>query len=78
MPNLESGKQMDVLILDFSKAFNGVNHSLLLHKLQRYGIQGTTNTWVSSFLYDRCQQWWWMDLNPPLSASDQESPSAQC
>ena len=55
MTNLESGKQTDVLIVDFSKAFDHVNHSLLLHKLQCYGVQGTTNAWVSSFLYDRCQ-----------------------
>ena len=40
--NLESSKQADVLIMDFSKAFNKVNHSLLLHKVQRYGVQGTT------------------------------------
>ena len=48
--NLESSKQADVLIMDFSKAFNKVNHSLLLHKLQRYGVQGTTSTWIANFL----------------------------
>ena len=36
--NLESGKQTDVLIMDFNKAFDKVNHSLLLHKVQRYGV----------------------------------------
>ena len=51
----ESGKQTDVLMLDFSKAFDRASHSLLLHKLQRYGVQGTTNAWISSFLYDRRQ-----------------------
>ena len=53
--NLESSKQTDVLIMDFSKAFNKVNHSLLLHKLQRYGVQGTTNTWIANFLNNRRQ-----------------------
>lgn len=33
--NLEYGKQTDVLITDFSKAFDHANHSLLLHKFQR-------------------------------------------
>ena len=36
--NLESGKQTDVLIMDFSKVSDKVNHSLLLHKLQSYGV----------------------------------------
>jgi hypothetical protein len=53
--NLENGKQTDVLVMDFSKAFDRVNHSLLLHKLQRYGVQGTTHAWISSFLRDRRQ-----------------------
>ena len=53
--NLESGKQTDILITDFSKAFDKVNHSLLLHKLQRYGVQGTTTTWIANFLNNRCQ-----------------------
>ena len=53
--NLESGKQTDILITDFSKAFDKVNHSLLLHKLQHYGVQGTTTTWIANFLNNRCQ-----------------------
>ena len=53
--HLESGKQTDVLIMDFSKAFDKVNHSLLLHKLQRYGVQGTTTAWIANFLNNRCQ-----------------------
>ena len=32
-----------------------MNHSLLLHKLQRYGVQGTTNTWIANFLNNRRQ-----------------------
>ena len=53
--NLESGKQTDVRIMDFSKSFDKVNHALLLHKLQRYGVQGTTNTWIANFLNNRRQ-----------------------
>lgn len=52
---VERGKQTDVPIMDFAKAFDRVNHSLLLHKLQRYGITGTTLTWIASFLKDRSQ-----------------------
>ena len=48
--NLEEGKQSDVLVMDFGKAFDKVWHSLLLHKLHHYGIQGETNRWIQAFL----------------------------
>ena len=53
--NLENGKQTDLLILDFSKAFDKVSHNLLLHKLYHYGIRGSTNQWIQTFLYNRTQ-----------------------
>ena len=53
--NLENGKQADVLIMDFAKAFDKVHHSLLLHRLQHYGIQVKLNRWIGGFLTDRRQ-----------------------
>ena len=53
--NLEGGRQTDIIILDFAKAFDRVNHSLLVHKLQCYGIKGSTITWIANFLSDRRQ-----------------------
>ena len=53
--NMSAGKQTDVLIMDFSKAFDKVSHSLLVHKLDHYGIRGKTNTWIQNFLSDRSQ-----------------------
>ena len=44
---------MDVAILDFSKAFDTVPHDKLLYKMNRYGVQGTTLKWSSSFLKNR-------------------------
>ena len=44
---------MDVVILDFSKAFDTVPHDKLLYKMERYGIQGNTLKWLSSFSKDR-------------------------
>lgn len=38
--NLENGKQTDIIVMDFAKAFDKVSHSLLLQKLHHYGIQG--------------------------------------
>ena len=42
--NSLEGKQTDVPVMDFAKAFDKVWHSLLLHKLHHYGIQGKTNS----------------------------------
>ena len=53
--NMSAGKQTDVLIMDFSKAFDKVSHGLLVHKLDHYGIRGKTNTWIQNFLSDRSQ-----------------------
>lgn len=39
----------------FSKAFDKVSHSLLVHKLNHYGIREKTNTWIQNFLSDRSQ-----------------------
>ena len=55
LTNLEGGQQTDVLIMDFAKAFDKVNHSLLSHKLQRYGIHGSSLTWIKNFLKIRTQ-----------------------
>ena len=54
--NLHSNIQTDLIILDFSKAFDKVPHQKLLRKLDNYGIRGTTLGWVSAFLKDRVQQ----------------------
>ena len=55
MTSLEGGRQTDIIILDFAKAFDWVNHSLLVHKLQYYSIRGSTITWIANFLSDRHQ-----------------------
>merc|ERR1712115_104779 len=51
--NAEKGKQTDVAILDFSKAFDTVPHRKLLHKLSCYGIKGSLHSWIKSFLCGR-------------------------
>jgi len=53
--NLDSGKQTDCLIMNFSKVFDKVCHNLLIHKLHHYGIRGKTNRWIQSFIRDRNQ-----------------------
>ena len=53
--NLSAGKQIDLILLDFSKAFDKVNHSKFLRKLHQYGIRGNALNWIRAFLGNRSQ-----------------------
>ncbi len=47
---LDKGSVVDLTYLDFSKAFDSVNHRLLLDKLWGYGIAPIVISWVECFL----------------------------
>ena len=48
--------QIDVILLDFSKAFDTVPHQRLLHKLKSYRIRQHTLNWINAFLANRTHQ----------------------
>jgi hypothetical protein len=50
---LESNYQTDVIYTDFSKAFDRVNHKLLISKLNSLGIHGKLLSWFESYLNSR-------------------------
>lgn len=47
--------QVDAIYLDFSKAFDRVNHMVLLSKLDHLGIHGSLHRWITSYLMNRSQ-----------------------
>ena len=53
---LESNAAVDVIYLDFSKAFDKVDHGILMQKLKKYNITGELGIWIHNFLLNRTQQ----------------------
>ncbi len=53
---LDRGKQIDVLYLDMSKAFDKVSHATLLHRLRQFGFGGNILKWFRSYLTNRHQR----------------------
>lgn len=52
---IEKGELVVGVLLDFKKAFDTVNHSILLNKLYKYGIRGTAYDWLKDYLISRKQ-----------------------
>ncbi|KAK4826884.1 hypothetical protein QYF61_012072 [Mycteria americana] len=53
---VDEGKAVDVVYLDFSKAFDTVSHSILLEKLAAHGLDGCTLCWVKKWLDGQAQR----------------------
>ena len=55
MNMIDSSMRVDIIYLDFSKAFDKVDHGIVLHKLTDLGITGNLGVWIYQFLSDRSQ-----------------------
>ena len=53
---LDEGHSLDVIFLDYQKAFDTVPHRRLLKKLSAYGVKRKVLNWIESFLTGRTQQ----------------------
>ena len=54
-PCIDDKKSRLARFVDFKKAFNTIDHSILLTKLDLYGFRGITNNFLQSFLNNRKQ-----------------------
>ena len=53
---LSHGLPVDIVYLDFEKAFDKVLHERLFRQLHRYGIRGTILAWIKDYLHSRTQK----------------------
>ncbi|PKU28520.1 rna-directed dna polymerase from mobile element jockey-like [Limosa lapponica baueri] len=74
---VDEGKAVDVVYLDFSKAFDTVSHSILLEKLAAYGLDRSSLCWVKNWLKAGPRECWGMELNPVGGRSRVVSPRAR-
>ncbi|XP_044745297.1 uncharacterized protein LOC123307144 [Coccinella septempunctata] len=56
LQELEEKNQVMGLFLDLTKAYDCVNHKILLKKLERYGVAGVLLAWLGSYMSGRLQQ----------------------
>ncbi len=56
MDGIDARDGVDVVYLDFAKAFDSVPHTRLLNKLHNLGIRGQIHSWITSFLSNRRQR----------------------
>lgn len=55
LDNIDGGLQVDVIYTDFEKAFDRVDHIILLRKLNELGVHGNLLRWMDSYLRNRSQ-----------------------
>ena len=55
-PKLNNGSKVGVIIMDFSKDLDSINHDLLLAKLEAYGLDNNAVRFLRSYLINKLQR----------------------
>ena len=55
--NIDNGKVVGVILIDFRKAFDTVNHNILYQEMKSCGLQGTLLEWLKSYLTNEVNMW---------------------
>ena len=55
LTNMHIGHQTDIIIIDFARAFDKVNHNKLIYKLKAHRVDVLTVEWMEAFLSSRSQ-----------------------
>lgn len=63
---LNNNKVIIALFIDYSKAFDTINHNILIEILENTGIRGKILNWFKNYLEDRCMK---IKINNELSSS---------
>ena len=56
LANMDNGLLNGVIFLDLQKAFDTVDHTILIHKLKAPGVSGVSLAWFQSYLTSRSQR----------------------
>ena len=62
---LDNGNAVDIIYLDYAKAFDKISHKKLIKKLHAHGIRGNVLKWIKDWLTNREQ---WVELNGKKSS----------
>ena len=66
MQHLDNGKFPIAIFIDLSKAFDTIDHTILLHKLKYYGLKDNELKWFTSYLCNRKQFVSYKTMSSPL------------
>ena len=72
--DLDEGKFSCGVFIDLQKAFDTVDHNILLRKLEHYGIRGITNKWFESYLSNRKQYVYYSETKSNISTVEHGVP----
>ena len=54
--NIDNGLVNGVIFIDLKKAFDNIDHTILIRKLRKYGVDSSSLKWFESYLCDRNQK----------------------